>query len=134
VVIRTQTEPIVQFEVEKLLGCFVHQNLKWTEYIQNYESSLKTRLNGLKKISYLASFKTRLMVANGIFISKLLYMIPLWGGCEGYLLNSLQDLQKNGSRAVTKRGYYREGEPMFPVRDLLQVGGSVCVSWSFIIV
>jgi hypothetical protein len=63
-------QAIVQSEVEKLLGC-----LKWTEYIQNNEnsviSSLKTRLNGLKKISYFASFKTRLMVANGIFISKL---------------------------------------------------------------
>ena len=131
VVIRTQTEPIVQSEVEKLLGCFVHQNLKWTEYIQNNEnsliSSLKTRLNGLKKISYFASFKTRLMVANGIFISKLLYMIPLWGGCEGYLLNSLQVLQNNASRAVTKRGYYREGEPMTPVKDLLQQCGWLSV-------
>jgi hypothetical protein len=42
------------------------------------------------------------MIANGIFISKLSYLISLWGGCEDYLLKSLQVLQNKAARVVTK--------------------------------
>ena len=38
---------------------------------------LSQRLEGLKKISKPASFKASLTVANGIFMSKLTFMIPL---------------------------------------------------------
>ena len=35
-----------------------------------------------------ASQKTKLRVANGIFISKLCYLIELWGGFEWYLIRT----------------------------------------------
>ena len=41
---------------------------------------LGTRLNALRKISKFADFKTRKMLADGLFMSKLVYLIPLWGG------------------------------------------------------
>ena len=34
-------------------------------------------------------------------MSKLHYLIQLWGGCEGYLLHSLQVLQNRAARSVT---------------------------------
>ena len=37
-------------------------------------------------ISPKAPFATTLSVANGIFLSKLCYLIQLWGGAENYLL------------------------------------------------
>ena len=62
-----------------------------SEYILNNDKSLikqlTSRLNALKIISRVASFKTRLMIANGIFSSKLIYQIGLWGGADDYLLN-----------------------------------------------
>ena len=104
--ITTPAEVIQTTECEKLLGAIIHEDLKWTEYIQNNEKSLlsqlNTRLNALKKLSKIAGFKTRLMVANGIFMSKLIYLIALWGGCETYLLKSLQIIQNKAARAVTK--------------------------------
>ena len=42
------------------------------------------------------------MIANGIFMSKLIYVIPLWAGCENYLINALQVVQNSAARAVTK--------------------------------
>ena len=42
------------------------------------------------------------MIANGIFLSKLSYLISLWGGCNLSLLNSLQILQNKAARAVAK--------------------------------
>ena len=80
---------------EKLLGCNIHHNLKWKEHLQSNKKSvtsqLISRVNALRKMSVNATFKTRLMAANGAFMSILTYLIPLWGGTEGYLLNSLEE-------------------------------------------
>ena len=57
-------------------------------------------------VSKLASFKARLTVANGIFMSKLIYMIPLWSGCPDYLTNALQICQNKAARIVTRAGKY----------------------------
>ena len=57
--------------------------MKWAEHIQDNKDNLilalTTRLGALKKISRVASFKNRKLLANGIFLSKLSYMIALWG-------------------------------------------------------
>ena len=46
-------------------------------------------------------------------MSTLAYLIPLWGGCEGYLVKVLQVLQNRAARQVTKLSWYT------PVRKLL---------------
>ena len=108
--ITTPTEVIKPIKSEKLLGIFIQDNLKWTDYILNNEKSLlkqlNTRINALKMISYVASFKVRLMIANGIFCSKLIFQISLWGGTEEYLLDSLQIVQNKAVRFVTCRDKY----------------------------
>ena len=108
--INTPTEDIKPIKTEKLLGIIIQDDLRWTEYIQNHEKSLikqlTSRLNALKLISGIASFKIRLMIANGIFCSKLIFQISLWGGAEDFLLNSLQIVQNKAARFVTRRGRY----------------------------
>ena len=123
--INTPTEEIKPIKSEKLLGIFIQDDLKWTDYLQNNEKSLikqlTTRLNALKMISYVASFKVRLMIANGIFSSKLIFQISLWGGTEEYLLNSLQIVQNRAARFVTRRDRYT------PVVELLRQCGWLSV-------
>ena len=46
------------------------------------------------------------MLADGIIISKLSYLISLWGGCEKYLIRSLQVIQSKAARVVTKLDWY----------------------------
>ena len=53
------------------------------------------------------------MIADGIFISKLSYLISVWGGCEGYLARSFQIIQNKVARLVTKKSWYT------PVKILL---------------
>ena len=69
---------------EKLLGCNVSENLKWRNHILENDKSmtrqLSSRINGLAMIASHADFSTRLMVANGIVMSKVCYLIQLWGG------------------------------------------------------
>ena len=111
---------------EKLLGITIHENMKWAEYILHDEKSLTTqlslRLNGLKKISKAASFKSRLTIANGIFMSKLIYCIPLWSGCEIYLLEILQKIQNRAARVVTRLSWDT------PIKKLLKQCGWLSVS------
>ena len=64
--------------------------------------SLSTRLGALKVIGRVANFKNRKLIANGIFLSKLSYLIALWGGCNLHLLKALQTLQNKAARVVTK--------------------------------
>ena len=95
---------------EKLLGANICEDLKWREHLVSNEQSvvrqLTSRVNGLMKVCYRASKNTRLKVANGIFVSKLCYLVELWGGCEGYLLSSLQVIQNRAARAVTGKSWF----------------------------
>ena len=88
-------------KTERLLGGNICENLKWREHLLDNDQSqvrqLTSRINGLIKVSEYASFSTRLMVANGIFASKLCYLIQLWGGTEGYLIAGLQVLQNRAA-------------------------------------
>ena len=123
--INTPTEDIKPVKSEKLLGIYIQNDLKWTEYIQNNDKSLlkqlTSRLNALRMISGVASFKARLMIANGIFCSKLIFQISLWGGTEDFLLNSLQIVQNKAARCVARRGKYT------PVAELLKQCGWLSV-------
>ena len=94
VVIRTPTKVIQPSESEKLLGCWVHEDMKFAEHIANSKESLlcsiNQRIGALKLIAKVANFKTRKMIANGIFLSKIIYLIQVWGGCSDFLINFLQ--------------------------------------------
>ena len=122
----TQEEIIQTSRHETLLGGIMCQNLKFSEHIQDNEASmlkiLNNRLNALKKVGKFASFKSRKMVANGIIISRLIYLIPLWLGCEKYFLKSLQMVQNKAARVVTKCGHRT------PVKTLLQQCGWLSVA------
>ena len=103
---------------EKLLGGCIAENLKWREHLLDSKQSLVRQLtsciNGLVKVGRHASLPTKLMVANGIFLSKLCYLIQLWGGTEAYLLSHLQKLQNRAARAVTGKSWFT------PTRQLLK--------------
>ena len=105
-VINTPSEIITPSSTERLLGAEVHHDLRWREHILDSEKSVVKSLNqragALKKIKNKASFKTRKMVATGIFMSKLIYLMPLWSGCEDYLVNALQVVQNKAARTVAK--------------------------------
>ena len=68
-----------------------------------------------------ADFTTRLMVANGLVVSKLCYLIELWGGCEGYLLHSLQVILNRAARSVTKMSGYTSTKSLMAACSWLSV-------------
>ena len=101
---------ILPTQNEKLLGGHISDDLKWKAHLQGGDQSLvkqlTSRLNGLIKVASRASFATKKMVAIGIFMSKLGYLIQLWGGADEYLLQALQVLQNKAARAVTGQSWF----------------------------
>ena len=91
---------------QKILGCHVQNDLKWTQHIRDSEDnllkSLNSRIYALKKLSQVCDFKCRKTVANGIFLGKICYMINVWGNCSKELMNALQVCQNRAARFVTK--------------------------------
>ena len=61
------------------------------------------------------------MIADGIFISKLIYLMPAWVGCEEYLVDVLQVCQNKAARLVTKLDRFT------PTRVLLRQCGWLSV-------
>ena len=117
----TGTEIILPQSEERLLGANLSNSLSWNSHIRDTKNSLisilTSRINALTKICCFSSFLTRKMVANGIVMSHLTYLIPLYGGCPEYLLTALQTLQNRAARLVTKSTWYTASTTM-----LLQVG------------
>ena len=106
IILDTGTEIVEPISNEKLLGAKISNNFLWNLHIRDDEGSmfksLTSKINALFKISTLASFKTRRMVASGLILSTLSYIIQVYGGCSGYLLAMLQVLQNKAARCVTR--------------------------------
>ena len=104
--IKTPSEMIKQSFSEKLLGCWVQNDFKWSDYIRDNSESLvralTIRLAAVTKISKVASFKDRRMIADGIFTSKLTYLISVWGGCGAGMMRTLQIIQNKMARTVAR--------------------------------
>ena len=102
--IQAGTFTITPTETETLLGGHLHQSLQWNHHVRDSKKSLMKQLtgrnNGLKKIAKNATFNTRLMVANGVVMSKVMYLITVWGGAQQYLLKGLQVQQLTAARTV----------------------------------
>ena len=125
--IQTPTVLIKPSKTEKLLGCWIQDDLKWTQYIrdnneENLTRSLNTRLGALRKIRKAANFKNRKMIAEGIIVSKLSYLISLWGGCGAGLRRSLQVIMNKAARVVTRLDWST------PTRELLSQCGWLSVN------
>ena len=110
--IRSENTHIKPTEGQKLLGCWIQEDLRFNNHIRDIEESLikslNKRVNAIKMLSKVASFQSRKLLANGIFISKLSYLITIWSHCATYLMNSIQIVQNRAARAVTNKDW-REG-------------------------
>ena len=97
-----------------LSSSLVHQYHSWSSAHgkSSLLSCLNSRINGLANVCQYSSFRNRKMVANGLFMSYLTYLIPLYGGCPEYLLSALQILQNRAARLATKSSWYTASAQM----------------------
>ena len=82
---------------------------------------MSRRISGLKVIFQRAKFETRLKIANSLYISRLFYLIQLWGGTSDKMIKALQVSQNKMARAVTRLSWFT------PTRTLLKQCGWLSV-------
>lgn len=90
-------------------------------------SSLSKRISALKQISRIANFKTRLSVCSLLVISKILYVLPLYGGAPQYMLTALQRKMNEAMRVVTRIRWEVGGQRLTSTADLLRQCGYLSV-------
>ena len=61
-------------------------------------------------IAKFSDFKTRKMLADGIFMSKMVYLICIWSNCSKDLLTRLQSLQNKAALIVTRNYRYNNSQ------------------------
>ena len=107
--LNTGSEMISPSDTERLLGAEVSNNFTWNAHITGTDKSmckiLTSKINALSKVSQTADFKTRKMIGNAIVMSRIVYVIQLYGTAADYLINSLQVLQNKAARIITKLGW-----------------------------
>ena len=67
---------------------------------------LRRKIGTLRLVSKYLDMKSRLKLANGIIISKMIYMINLWGSTRPTWLKRIQIVQNMAARYVTKENRY----------------------------
>ena len=68
-----------ELHCEKMLGCLVQSNLKWSNQISKLKESLKKRLAGVYNLRGVLPFEQLRMISDGWFQSVLVYFQPLLG-------------------------------------------------------
>ena len=129
--LNTGSEVIFPTPEEFLLGVQVHQDLGFATIIFNGRSSvvssLSTRIGALKRVSKVASFRTRLSVCSSLVISRILYVLPLYGGAPNYMITALQHKMNEAMRIMTKRKWDIRGRRVISTAELLNQCGFLSV-------
>ena len=89
----------------RLLGVNIEENLAWNSHIISGEKAIlpacRKQLGSLRYISQQIPKKSRLVLANSLIISRILYAIALWGGTYPTNLKKIQSLMNKTAHWVT---------------------------------
>ena len=93
----------------KLLGLNLSQNLNWTPHLLTGDlpilSQIKQKLGTLSHLKKQLPRNARQTLANGIILSRIQYMAPVWGGLPKSRIKQIQTIMNTTARFIT--GYKR---------------------------
>ena len=91
----------------RLLGSNINLDANWNHQLELGDKPLlKTLRSTLGILTHLSRFfpqRSRLLLANGLFISRLLYLLPMWGGLPLKDLKKLQVLMNRCARMILNK-------------------------------
>ena len=116
-----------------LLGGTLQSNLSWQGQIDTGENyilpKLKSRLGAIKYCCKKLPEGSRRLLATGLVISKLVYLLPVYGGtCKKYL-DKLQVVLNNTARFVTGIGKRVKKVTLINATGWLVIYHSVLQMW-----
>ena len=95
---------IVAKESCKLLGANLNRDATWSHHLHTGEKPLlaacRSTLGAITHISHSLPTASRLLLANGLLISRILYLLPMWGGLNRREAKRIQVLLNKCARMV----------------------------------
>ena len=92
----------------RLLGVNVGEDLTWKSHLISGEkpllAALRKQLGTIKFLSKNMNVKCRKVLAEGLVLSRIKYLLPLWGGTTDNLIRKVQVIVNNLARTVTGMG------------------------------
>ena len=92
----------------RLLGVNMGEDLTWNAHLLKGEkpllASLRKQTGIIKFLSKNMKMSSRKTLAEGLVLSRIKYLLPLWGGTTENLLRKIQVIINNTARAVTGLG------------------------------
>ena len=89
----------------RLLGANLDKDMSWHVNMDTGQKALipalRSKIGALSHIAKFMPKHSRLLLANGLILSKLLYLITVWGGAPASYLKRLQALLNKTDRIVT---------------------------------
>ena len=89
----------------RILGMNVQENLTWNAHLETGEKSLlpslRRSIGALRNLGKSVPFRCRNILARSLVLSKLTYLISIWGGATPNLIRKAQITQNNLARWVT---------------------------------
>ena len=89
----------------KLLGANLNQNATWSHHLHSGDKPLLTicrsTLGALTHIARNLPVESRLLLANGLLVSRLIYLLPMWGGLTRRESKQIQIILNKCARMVS---------------------------------
>ena len=89
----------------KILAVCIQNNMSWQSHLETGKDALLPQIRkGLGALYHLGKKvlqKSRLSLANGLILRRLLYLIPLWGGASANYVRKVQVVMNSVARWVT---------------------------------
>ena len=136
----TQNKRIETSRFIRLLGGNIQDDLTWRGHLELGQKSLlpamRSKIGALKLIGRNIGEKGRRCIANGLIVSKLLYLLPVWGGTHLNNVRKTQCVLNRAARVVLQVGrrvkvrdlmdkcqwlYVRELEQMYTILALWKI-------------
>ena len=99
------TKLILDSKYTRILGGNIQNNLGWSAHLEGGEKALlpgvRKQLGHLKHIGKLIPLDSRLNLANGLLVSRINYLMPLWGAAPLNLINKVQTVMNEAGRWAT---------------------------------
>ena len=115
-----------QDKVETLLGCQIEPGLKWHKQVDDRLKKLQKRLTGLTNLRSIIPFNIRKRITEGMFMSVLVYCLPVFGGCDQYELEAIQVMQNQAARLVTHLPVRTPRKEIFSTTGWMTVNQLIC--------
>ena len=102
-------DKIVEASTEALLlGGTFHQTTSWKAHVDSGEEAilpkLRKKLGMLRYIGKNMKMKGKMMLANGYILSRVIYLLPLWGGTDKKYRQKIQVVLNDTARWVCGHG------------------------------